>query len=98
MLLTRLPKLILPRNEKDSIDSTIAKIFRVIITTAAFSASHLLDANSAQDLYDNEKLLPTLIGGFIYSFAKETELGFAGSVGIHVAFNAISFLPKLSIP
>jgi len=97
VLLTRVPRAMLPRYERKSVDEPLNKFFRMIITAGAYTGYQLLDASGRGEMYDPEQLISTFAGGLLYSFIKETDLGIVGSTMTQIAINALSHYPKMEL-
>ena len=98
VLLKRLPawmlKKISPGQEK-MIDTKIAKIGRIILTSALFSAWHLQNRGILPDAYVKSQLVGTFTLGILLGMIKESNLGLLGSMGAHFANNTIAISPIL---
>jgi hypothetical protein len=95
VLLTRTLKYIAgkiaPEKEK-MFDSSIFKAVRIAITAAAFSAFHLQNQGVFSDAYVTMQLVATFVLGIGLGILQESEAGFLGSVGAHMAINFVAGL------
>ncbi|MBM3183732.1 MAG: CPBP family intramembrane metalloprotease [Chlamydiae bacterium] len=93
VLLKRLPKWALKKiapGKEAALDSRIAKVARVVLTAALFSAFHLVNQGVLSDAYVKAQLIGTFVLGLGFGAIKESKAGLLGSIGAHMANNMLA--------
>lgn len=94
VLLTRLPKYILKKISPGSetiLDSTIAKIARILFTSTAFSLLHLSNHGTFPDSVVSHQLVSGFTIGIALGIIKE-NIGLVGAIGTHIAHNSVAMI------
>lgn len=98
IILKRIPKFIVKKVAKGNesfLDSHIAKVARIAITTALFSAMHLMNRSVMADFSVNLQVAATFVGGIGLGILKESNPGLLGAIGAHFAWNVVGLSPVL---
>lgn len=96
--LTRIPKYVIKKfapGKETVLDTTIAKVARILLTSAAFSAYHLQNQGVVSDAYVTMQLVATFVMGIGFGLLKESKAGLLGSIGAHMANNFVAIAPIL---
>jgi hypothetical protein len=95
VILTQLPKQFLSSNRQKALDSTTAKVTRILITSTLFSLYHLNNLGKLPDSVLSEQLVRTFILGIGCGILKESDAGLIGAISAHAANNILSLVPFL---
>lgn len=72
-------------------DSKLAKCMRIGLTSALFSAVHLVNRGTLSKEYVIGQLVVTFVSGFFMGALREYQETLGGSIGLHMANNAFAF-------
>lgn len=100
VMLKRVPKYLIKKiapGKETALDSTIAKITRITLTAALFSASHLSNLEALPDSYVSAQVVGTFVMGIGWGALKEFEPkgGLLSSIGAHITQNLGGISPIL---
>nr|QIQ10899.1 hypothetical protein OJOKFFHK_00042 [uncultured bacterium] len=98
VLLKRIPKYIVSKvapGKETALDSNIAKVARITLTAAAFSACHLVNFGIMPDSYVRAQLIASFVMGIGFGALKESKAGLLGAIGAHMANNVMAISPQL---
>lgn len=87
-------KKIAPEKEK-ALDSPAAKVIRVLLSAAAFSAYQLHQTNPSFGAVGSARFVQAFVLGLGLGWLKESSAGLGGSLGLHVAHAFYSLRPLL---
>lgn len=98
ILMKRIPQYIVKKiapGREMALDSRIAGIVRIVLTSALFSAYHLLNRGIFANAYVDLQIVQTFIMGISLGIFKESKAGLFGAMGAHMAHNIIAISPQL---
>lgn len=73
------------------INSKAAKLTRIVATALAFSAMHLNNSSVVSDEYLKAQVLSTFLTGLAMGWMKESDLGIASTIGMHIYHNFFAY-------
>lgn len=97
-LLKQIPSYIIKKcapGKESYLDSSIAKIARITITTGLFVAVHIPNRMLMSENYVNGQLVTALITGIGFGYLRESKVGLLGAIGAHFAKNFLPAVPVL---
>jgi membrane protease YdiL (CAAX protease family) len=97
-LLTRIPKYVIQKiapGKETALDSSIAKVARILLVSAAFSSLHLLNPFAFDDSFVHVQVVATFTLGIGLSILKESKAGLLGAMGARLAYDVITHAPSL---
>jgi hypothetical protein len=98
VLLTRIPKYVIRKiapGKEIALDTKIAKVARITLTAALFSATHLANSGFLADSHVSKQLVAAIVAGIGLGILKESNAGLLGAIGGHIANNIIAIAPAL---
>lgn len=96
ILLKRMPSCVLKRvmpGKEKLLQTKTYTVARIVLSSALFSALHLLNNGSLPDSYVQAQLVGTFAQGMVFGVIKETGLGLGSSIIAHAINNGRSFRP-----
>ena len=73
-------------------ESKISQAARILLTSAIFAAAHLSNQKIFGKTYAKFQACDAFIGGILLGVLKESSLGLMGSIGLHMANNAVTYV------
>lgn len=95
ILLTRIPKMNMSGKET-ILDSKIAKVARIFLTSAYFAFTHLSNAEILPDSYVTTQIIEVFLGGICLGVLKESRVGLLGCIIAHMANNILATIEVTS--
>lgn len=89
-ILKSIPRYIVKKyvpGKESHLDSKIAKLARVTLTAALFSAIHLSNLETHGEEHVRRQLIGTFFLGLCTGILKETKAGLVGAIGAHIGYN-----------
>lgn len=95
LLLRHIPRAIITKiapGKEGLVDTKIAKIARIVFTSALFAAMHGSDGSTLSDDYVKMKIGATFCMGLIFGAINESKVGLFGSISAHIGQNVRAYL------
>ena len=97
-LLTQIPHFIIKKfapGKNISMDSNTAKISKIFLSSAMFSAWHMLNHGIYPESFVRAQVVVSFVAGIGLGILKESEVDLSGTMGAHLVYDMIAMAPVL---